>query len=255
MIEIERKFLVTSNAFKEESIKRIRIIQGFLNTDKDRTVRVRLKGEKGFLTVKGKSTNNGLSRFEWEKKIPKTDAEALLKLCEKGIIDKVRYEIKVGNHIFEVDEFLGDNEGLTIAEVELNSENEPFEKPDWLARGLSTNVEQQQLLIDDISEIISQRTLEQWMTIFEPLNTCIEPVLTVSQAANSTLMADRKMIVDVEIAEGETVQQIAPAIKFIEQAQTMFVTEPNEKNTYNLMSSLGYNDEEINQLFKSNAVK
>jgi CYTH domain-containing protein len=132
MIEIERKFLVTSTQFKSEAIKNTRIIQGFLNTDAERTVRVRLKGNEGFLTVKGKSSKNGLSRFEWEKQISKADAEALLNICEKGIIDKMRYEINYGHHIFEVDEFFGDNEGLIIAEVELNNENEVFERPKWL---------------------------------------------------------------------------------------------------------------------------
>lgn len=140
MIEIERKFLVISEAFKSEAINKTRIIQGFLNTDKQRTVRVRLKGEKGFLTVKGKSNNNGLSRFEWEKEISKRDAEALLKLCENGIIDKLRYELKVGNHIFEVDEFLGDNFGLIIAEVELQNETEAFKKPDWLGKEVTGDI-------------------------------------------------------------------------------------------------------------------
>ena len=132
MIEIERKFSVKSESYKIETISTTRIIQGFLNKDKNRTVRVRLKGGQGFLTIKGKSTNNGLSRFEWEKEISKSDAESLLLLCEEGIIDKIRYEVKVGKHIYEVDEFLGDNKGLIIAEVELNSENETFEKPVWL---------------------------------------------------------------------------------------------------------------------------
>ncbi len=132
MIEIERKFLVTSHAYKTDAFKSTRIVQGFLNTNPERTVRIRIKGSDGFLTVKGKSSENGLSRFEWEKEISKTDAEALLQLCEKGIIDKVRYEVKYGNHIFEVDEFFGENEGLIIAEVELNTENEVFEKPNWL---------------------------------------------------------------------------------------------------------------------------
>lgn len=132
MIEIERKFLVTSEAFKKECYKHTRIVQGFLNTNSERTVRVRLKGDEGFLTVKGKSTNDGLSRFEWEKNISNLDAEALLNLCEKGIIDKVRYEVKMGEHVFEVDVFSQDNEGLILAEVELNHEDEPFEKPDWL---------------------------------------------------------------------------------------------------------------------------
>jgi len=132
MIEIERKFLVTSHEYKTDAFKSTRIVQGFLNTNPERTVRIRIKGSDGFLTVKGKSSENGLSRFEWEKEISKTDAEALLQLCEKGIIDKVRYEVKYGNHIFEVDEFFGENEGLIIAEVELNTENEVFEKPNWL---------------------------------------------------------------------------------------------------------------------------
>lgn len=140
MVEIERKFLVNSNAFKKEAFKSTQIIQGFLNTDKERTVRVRLKGDKGFITVKGKSNNSGLSRFEWEKEISKTDAESLLKLCEKGIIDKIRYEVKVGKHIFEVDEFFGDNNGLIVAEVELNSEDETFIKPDWLGEEVTGQI-------------------------------------------------------------------------------------------------------------------
>ena len=114
--------------------------KSLLNTDKERTVRVRLKGDKGFITVKGKSNNSGLSRFEWEKEISKTDAESLLKLCEKGIIEKIRYEIKVEQHIFEVDEFSGDNEGLIIAEVELNSEDETFIKPDWLGEEVTGQI-------------------------------------------------------------------------------------------------------------------
>lgn len=134
MVEIERKFLVNSEAFKMEAFNSTRIIQGFLSTDKKRTVRVRLRGEQGFLTIKGESSKNGVSRFEWEKEISKAEAEALLKLCKKEVIDKIRYEIKVGNHTFEVDEFLENNEGLIIAEVELNSENEHFTKPDWLGK-------------------------------------------------------------------------------------------------------------------------
>lgn len=132
MTEIERKFLVTFNAYKAEAFKSTRIIQGFLNTHEERTVRVRLKGETGFITVKGKATSNGLSRFEWEKEISRDEANSLLKICEPGVIDKIRYEIKVENHIFEVDEFYGDNEGLIIAEIELKTENESFEKPHWL---------------------------------------------------------------------------------------------------------------------------
>lgn len=137
MIEIERKFLVNSMSFKTEAFKQTRIIQGYLNSNKQRAVRVRLKGDQGFLTIKGESSKNGLSRFEWEKEVPKTEAESLLKLCELGVIDKIRYEIKVGKHIFEVDEFFEENAGLVIAEVELESENETFEKPKWLGQEVS----------------------------------------------------------------------------------------------------------------------
>lgn len=140
MVEIERKFLVTSNSYKDEAFKNTRIIQGFLNTHKDRTVRIRLKGNTGFITVKGSSTNDGLSRFEWEKELLKEEAEALLKLCEPGVIDKIRYEVKSGNHIFEVDEFYSENEGLVIAEVELNTKNEAFLKPDWLGEEVTGNI-------------------------------------------------------------------------------------------------------------------
>jgi len=140
MIEIERKFLVTSKAFKTEALKHFRIVQGFLNTHKERTVRVRLKGNKGYLTIKGESSNDGLSRFEWEKEISKQDAKSLLTLCEKGVIDKVRYEIPIGKHTFEVDEFFGDNEGLIIAEVELTSEDESFLKPDWLGEEVTGQI-------------------------------------------------------------------------------------------------------------------
>ena len=139
MIEIERKFLVTSNNFKEEAFNKTRIIQGFLNTDKERTVRVRLKGDRGFLTVKGLSSDDGLSRFEWETEISETDAKLLLKLCEKGVIDKVRHEIKADNHTYEVDEFFGDNEGLIIAEIELNHISEIFKKPLWLGEEVTGN--------------------------------------------------------------------------------------------------------------------
>jgi adenylate cyclase len=140
MIEIERKFLVTSKVYKTEAFKKTRIEQGFLNTDPARTVRVRIKGNKGFLTVKGKSNEAGTIRTEWEKEIDAVEAESLLKLCEPGAIEKIRYEIKAGKHIFEVDEFFGDNLGLTVAEVELNSENENFLKPTWLGEEVTGDV-------------------------------------------------------------------------------------------------------------------
>jgi adenylate cyclase len=132
MIEIERKFLVTSTEFIKEAIRQSRIVQGYLSSNPERTVRVRVKGDKGFLTIKGIGNKSGLSRFEWEKEIPLEDAEQLLRLCEKGVIDKIRYEVAISNHLYEVDVFSGANEGLIIAEIELSNENESFEKPNWL---------------------------------------------------------------------------------------------------------------------------
>ncbi len=132
MIEIERKFLVKSDAYKEEATSIKRIVQGFLNTHPKRTVRVRIKGNNGFLTIKGISNEAGTSRFEWEHEIEVSEAEALLKICEETVIEKTRYEIPIGAHMFEVDEFQGENEGLVIAEIELENENDPFERPIWL---------------------------------------------------------------------------------------------------------------------------
>jgi CYTH domain-containing protein len=133
-LEIERKFLVNSDTYRKEAFNSYTLKQGFLNSHKKRTVRVRLKKDKGYITVKGKSSKNGVSRFEWEKEIPFNEAESLLKFCEKGIITKTRFEVKSGNHTFEVDEFFGDNDGLIIAEVELKSESEAFVKPNWLGK-------------------------------------------------------------------------------------------------------------------------
>lgn len=132
MIEIERKFLVTSTAFLDEFRAKNRIVQGYLSSVPERTVRVRIKGDKGYLTIKGKSSDSGMSRMEWEKEIALEEAEQLLRLCEAGVIDKIRYEIPVGKHLYEVDVFSGENEGLILAEIELQSENETFEKPNWL---------------------------------------------------------------------------------------------------------------------------
>ena len=134
MIEIERKFLVNSNRYREQASSKSVIIQGYLNSDPLRTVRVRLRDQIGFLTVKGKSCDSGLSRFEWEKEISLVEAKALLQLCEKSVVSKTRFEISIGEHLFEVDEFSGPNEGLVIAEIELSSENEEFSKPDWVGR-------------------------------------------------------------------------------------------------------------------------
>lgn len=132
MLEIERKFLITSNEFKNEASGKFKIAQGYLNRDPERSVRLRIKGAKGFLTIKGKAENGGMSRFEWEKEIPLLEAEALLKLCEPRIIEKTRFLVKTGKHTFEVDEFIGENEGLIIAEIELETIDEKFVKPAWV---------------------------------------------------------------------------------------------------------------------------
>lgn len=132
MVEIERKFLVKSDAYKELASKKYRIVQGFLNSHPERVVRVRIKEEKGFLTVKGKSDVSGLTRFEWETEIPLADAENLLKICEEGNINKIRYEVIVEGKTFEVDEFFGTNKGLTVAEIELENQLETFKRPSWL---------------------------------------------------------------------------------------------------------------------------
>ncbi len=137
MVEIERKFLLKSDEFKKEAHQKTRITQGFLNTHKRRTVRVRIQGNKGFITIKGKSSKDGLSRFEWEKEIDKLDAENLMILCEKSIIDKIRYKVRVGKHVFEIDEFLGKNKGLVMAELELSDTNEEFSKPNWLGKEIT----------------------------------------------------------------------------------------------------------------------
>ena len=140
MLEIERKFLVLSNDFIKESFTQNRIVQGYLNSNPERTVRIRIKGKKGFLTIKGKGNESGTTRLEWETEIPLEDAEKLLPLCENGVIDKVRYEIKAGKHVFEVDVFSGENEGLIMAEIELQSEDETFEKPVWLGKEVTNDV-------------------------------------------------------------------------------------------------------------------
>ena len=137
--EIERKFLVKGN-FKPEVFKSTRIMQGYLSSVPERTVRVRINGEQGFITIKGKGNHSGIRRYEWEKEIPLNEAEELMKLCEPGVIDKTRYLIRSGNHVFEVDEFYGENEGLVVAEVELASENEPFEKPDFIGQEVTGDI-------------------------------------------------------------------------------------------------------------------
>ena len=133
MQEIERKFLVHSLDFITEATQSQKIAQGYLNSAPERTVRIRIKDQKGFITIKGKGDATGTTRFEWEKEIDIHEAQALLELCETGVIDKTRYLISKGKHTFEVDIFEGENKGLIIAEIELSDANEAFEKPIWLA--------------------------------------------------------------------------------------------------------------------------
>lgn len=133
-LEIERKFLVTDDSYKAMAFHSDRIAQGYLCREGGNSTRVRVRGDKGYLTIKGPSMDGGLSRFEWEKEIPAGEAWELLKLCHGGIIDKTRHLVKCGKHTFEVDEFHGDNDGLVVAEVELESADETFERPPFLGK-------------------------------------------------------------------------------------------------------------------------
>jgi adenylate cyclase len=138
--EIERKFLVKGD-FKPFVTKQTRITQGYLSSVPERTVRVRIKGDKGFITIKGIGNESGASRYEWEKEIPVEEVKELLELCEPGIIDKTRFIVPANDGLkFEVDEFYGDNEGLTVAEIELPDENFKFEKPEWLGKEVTGDV-------------------------------------------------------------------------------------------------------------------
>jgi adenylate cyclase len=131
--EIERKFLV-NEGYKKFAFTNTRITQGYISSVPERIVRIRINGEKGFITIKGVSNVSGMSRYEWEKEIPVNDARELLTLCEPGIIDKTRYLVQAGKFTFEVDEFYGENEGLVVAEIELSFEEELFDKPEWLGK-------------------------------------------------------------------------------------------------------------------------
>lgn len=133
-LEIERKFLVRGDDYKRQAQSSSRIKQGYICSGHGRTVRVRIRGDRGYLTIKGASDAKGISRYEFEKEITLEEAEQLFRLCEPGVIDKTRYLIPYKGHTFEVDEFYGDNEGLVMAEVELQSEDEPFEKPDFIGK-------------------------------------------------------------------------------------------------------------------------
>lgn len=133
-LEIERKFLVRDSSYKQMATSSSRIKQGYICSGHGRTVRVRIRGEQGFLTIKGPSADGGLSRYEFEKEITLDEAEHLFRLCEPGIIDKTRYLVPSGPHTFEVDEFYGDNEGLVMAEVELSRPNQPYEAPPFIGK-------------------------------------------------------------------------------------------------------------------------
>ncbi|MFK5878581.1 MAG: CYTH domain-containing protein [Flavobacteriaceae bacterium] len=138
--EIERKFLVQGD-FKPLVIKETRITQGYLSSVPERTVRVRIKGDKGFMTIKGIGNESGASRYEWEREISIEDAKELLAICEPGVIDKTRFIVKAdGDLVFEVDEFYGENEGLTVAEIELPTEDTAFTKPSWLGEQVTGEV-------------------------------------------------------------------------------------------------------------------
>lgn len=139
VVEIERKFLVKGE-FKAHAINSFDIVQGYLSPVPERSVRVRIKEGKGYLTIKGIGNESGVSRYEWEREIQLDEAKALLEICEPGVIKKTRYVIEEGAHMFEVDEFFGDNKGLIIAEVELRSEDEKFDKPVWLGREVTGDV-------------------------------------------------------------------------------------------------------------------
>ena len=139
-MEIERKFLVKDNSFIDKAFRKRSIVQGYICSDAERTVRVRICDDKAFLTIKSASNERGWSRYEFELSIPKKDAVELLKLCLPGLIEKTRYDVIFGNHTWEVDVFHGENEGLMVAEIELSSEDEPFELPEWVGQEVSGNI-------------------------------------------------------------------------------------------------------------------
>ena len=138
--DIERKFLVKDSSFKNMAMSSSRIVQGYNCSERGRTVRIRIRDDKGYITIKGASTDNGLSRYEWEHEIPVEEARELMLLCHDGMIDKTRYLVKYGNHIFEVDEFYGDNEGLVVAEVVFCKQKTAYEIPPFLGEEVTGQV-------------------------------------------------------------------------------------------------------------------
>ena len=139
-LEIERKFLVKDESYKEMAYQASRIAQGYICSMRGRTVRVRIRDGKGYLTIKGPADAAGIGRYEWEKEIPLQEAQELMNLCEPGMINKTRYLVRSGQHVFEVDEFYGENEGLVIAEVELSSADEEYEKPLFIGEEVTGDV-------------------------------------------------------------------------------------------------------------------
>lgn len=140
MIEIERKYKVKNTNFLNALSHSFKIAQGYLNTHPERTVRIRTRDDKAYITIKGKSNAKGTSRMEWEKEINLDEAQQLLMLCEDFIIEKIRYLVPYKGYTFEIDVFSGLNEGLIIAEIELSHEDEVFEKPEWLGEEVTGDV-------------------------------------------------------------------------------------------------------------------
>lgn len=138
--EIERKFRVKNTTFLQDIKSKSKIVQGYLNSNPDRTVRIRVKNDKGFITIKGRSNDSGTTRLEWEKEIDFQEAHQLMNLCEDFIIEKTRYEVIFQNQLFEIDIFEGKNEGLIIAEIELESENQNLIFPDWLGQEVTGDI-------------------------------------------------------------------------------------------------------------------
>ena len=145
-IEVERKFLVKGK-FKQLADRSIYVIQGYLSTENERSVRIRTMDEKAYLTIKGLGNDSGVSRPEWEYEIPYNDAKELLQICQMGIIEKKRYIVFYEGFRYEVDEFFGENEGLQVAELELKTEDEEFKKPVWLGREITNEMKYYNLML------------------------------------------------------------------------------------------------------------
>ena len=137
--EIERKFLVKDLSYRDRSFSNSHVVQGYICSARGRTVRVRIRDEKGYLTIKGPSNATGTSRYEWERELPLSEAEELMKLCEPGMIDKIRYLVKAGDHVFEVDEFHGARQGLVVAEIEIGNSNQQYTLPPFVGQNVTGN--------------------------------------------------------------------------------------------------------------------